>query len=105
MLEDLEEKTNNELNMESFPINENSPDGLDIPSDANCCSIETLNNNSEPTPTSMIEYREIEEPCVALTIIGENRLSNTSVFILRGTKFSLKAFFSTLVLTIMNMFI
>ena len=105
MMENLEVKANDELNIESFSDNEKSPDGLELPSDVNCCSIETLNNDSESTSTSMIEYREIEEPCVALTIIGENRLSNAGVFIMRGTKFSFKAFFSTLVLTIMNMFI
>ena len=53
----------------------------------------------------LIEYKEVEEPCVALTIIGENRLTDTEVFVKRGFKFSFKAFFSTLVLTIMNMFI
>ena len=53
----------------------------------------------------LIEYKEIEEPCVALTIIGENRLRNTVVFAKRSIRFSFKAFFSALVLTIMNMFI
>ncbi len=53
----------------------------------------------------LIEYKEVEEPCVALTIIGENRLTSTVVFAKRSMKFSFKAFFSTLVLTIMNMFI
>ena len=53
----------------------------------------------------LIEYKEIEAPCVALTIIGENRLTNTVIFVKRSTKFSFKAFFSTLVLTIINMFI
>ena len=61
---------------------------------------------TEPTSsTQLIEYKEIDEPCVALTIIGENRLANVEVFVRRGFKFSFKAFFSTLVLTIMNMFI
>lgn len=55
--------------------------------------------------TSLIEYREIDEPCVSLTIIGENRLTDTEVFIRRGAKFSFKAFFSTLVLTFVNLFI
>ena len=54
---------------------------------------------------SNVEYKEIDEPCVALTIIGENRLTNAEIFVKRGFKFSFKAFFSTLVLTIMNMFI
>lgn len=53
----------------------------------------------------LIEYKEIEEPCVALTIIGENQLTNTVIFAKRSAKFSFKAFFSTLVLTIMNLFI
>ena len=55
--------------------------------------------------TDIIEYKEIDEPCVALTIIGENRLTHAEIFVKRGFKFSFKAFFSTLVLTIMNMFI
>lgn len=61
--------------------------------------------NIENTSTDIIEYKEINEPCVALTIISENRLTNAEVFVKRGFKFSFKAFFSTLVLTIMNMFI
>lgn len=55
--------------------------------------------------TAMVEYKEVDEPCVALTIIGENRLTGAEVFVRRGFRFSLKAFFSTIVLTIMNMFI
>ena len=66
---------------------------------------EMNDENSNNTETAIIEYKEIEEPCVALTIIGENKLTNTEVFIKRGVKFSIKAFFSGLVLTIMNMFI
>lgn len=53
----------------------------------------------------IIEYKEITEPCVALTLISENRLTNVEVFVKRGFKFSFKAFFSTIILTIMNMFI
>lgn len=70
-------------------------------------SDETKNNNNltESSSTDLIEYKEIEEPCVALTIIGENKLSNTEVFIKRGIKYSIKAFFSGLILTIMNMFL
>ncbi len=81
-------------------------------------STETLNEVSEKdlrndkdinsvvnVSTDIIEYKEIDEPCVALTIIGENRLTNAEIFVKRGFKFSFKAFFSTLVLTIMNMFI
>lgn len=55
--------------------------------------------------TEMIEYKEVEEPCVALTIIGENKLTDTEVFIRRGIKYSIKAFFSAIVLTIMNLFV
>ena len=55
--------------------------------------------------TAMVEYKEVDEPCVALTIIGENRLTDAEVFVRRGFRFSLKSFFSTIVLTIMNMFI
>ena len=64
---------------------------------------ETKTENVEET--AVIEYKEVEEPCVALTIIGENRLSNVEIFVKRGFKFSFKAFFSTFVLTIINMFI
>ena len=72
-------------------------------------SAETENDKDidsvENVSTDIIEYKEIDEPCVALTIIGENRLTNAEIFVKRGFKFSFKAFFSTLVLTIMNMFI
>ena len=71
-------------------------------------SVETLVNNVEETPaiqTEMIEYKEVEEPCVALTIIGENKLTDAEVFIKRGIRYSIKAFFSAIVLTIMNLFI
>lgn len=90
----------------------------DILENSETLNEETLNEETEAIPelekpveseenstTAMIEYREIEEPCVALTIIGENRISNTAVFVKRGIKYSIKAFFSTLVLTIMNLFI
>ena len=63
-------------------------------------SVETL-----VADTEMVEYKEVEEPCVSLTIIGENKLTDAEVFIRRGFRYSIKAFFSTLVLTIMNMFI
>lgn len=62
-------------------------------------------NIPNTSTTSLIEYREIDEPCVSLTIIGENRLTDAEVFIRRGAKFSFKAFFSTLVLTFVNLFI
>jgi len=64
--------------------------------------IETETSSSN---TDVVEYKEVEEPCVALTIIGENKLTDTEVFIRRGIKYSIKAFFSAIVLTIMNLFI
>ena len=67
-------------------------------------SVETLVDDVSEN-TEMVEYKEVEEPCVALTIIGENKLTDAEVFIKRGFRYSIKAFFSTLVLTIMNMFI
>lgn len=63
---------------------------------------ETQNSSDN---TDIIEYKEVEEPCVALTIIGENKLTDTEVFIRKGIKYSIKAFFSAMVLTIMNLFI
>lgn len=63
------------------------------------------NKDTENISTDITIYKEIDEPCVALTIIGENRLTNVEAFVKRGFKFSFKTFFSTLVLTIMNMFI
>lgn len=76
----------------------------------NNISVDTVEENSnnpdvENNSTSMTEYKEVEEPCVALTIIGENRLTDAEVFIRRGIKYSIKAFFSAIVLTIMNLFI
>ena len=69
-------------------------------------SITTTEPNSiEETPTDVVEYKEIEEPCVALTIVGENRLTDAEVFVRRGIKYTIKAFFSAVVLTIMNLFI
>lgn len=62
---------------------------------------ETTTSDSE---TSMIEYKEMEEPCVALSIISENRLTNTEVFIRRGIRYSIKAFFSAIVLTVIHLF-
>lgn len=60
--------------------------------------------NVENISTEITEYKEVDEPCVALTIIGENKLTDTEVFIRRGIKYSIKAFFSAIVLTIMHMF-
>lgn len=103
--EDINEEALVETNIIENSSNENSEikDNTD-----KLNSAENENNNNDldnPSSTDLIEYKEIEEPCVALTIIGENRLTNTQVFIKRGFKFSIKAFFSSIVLTIMNMFI
>ena len=71
-------------------------------------SVETLVDDVSESPsenTEIVEYKEVEEPCVSLTIIGENKLTDAEVFVRRGIRYSIKAFFSTLVLTIMNMFI
>lgn len=67
-------------------------------------SVETLVDNVSEN-TDVVEYKEVEEPCVSLTIISENKLTDAEVFVRRGIRYSIKAFFSTLVLTIMNMFI
>lgn len=90
-MEDLQSNENclDNLNIENISTNENSSDSPDI----------------ETNSTALIEYKEVGEPCVALTIIGENRLTDAEIFVKRSFKFSIKAFFSTLVLTIMNMFI
>ena len=61
--------------------------------------------SAETTETAIIEYKEVDEPCVALTIIGENRLTDAAIFVKRSFRLSIKAFFSTIVLTIMNLFI
>ena len=66
---------------------------------------ENIVSENSPDNTDMIEYKEVEEPCVALTIIGENKLTDAEVFVRRGIKYSIKAFFSAIVLTIMNLFI
>ena len=71
-------------------------------------SVETLVDDVSESPsadTEMVEYKEVEDPCVSLTIISENKLTDAEVYVRRGIKYSIKAFFSTLVLTIMNMFI
>ena len=76
----------------------------------NNSSVATAEKNSnylnvESNSTDVTEYKEVDDPCVALTIIGENRLTDAEVFVRRGIKYSIKAFFSAIVLTIMNMFI
>lgn len=94
----MEELQSNEILNDVSKIDDNVEC---ISADENSCD----SSNTESTSTDMIEYKEVDEPCVALTIIGENRLTNAEIFVKRGFKFSIKAFFSTLVLTIMNMFI
>ena len=88
-MEELE--TNEKLNINDISENTNVPKNDEV---------ESSSNNAD-----MVEYKEVEEPCVALTIIGENKLTDTEVFIRRGIKYSIKAFFSAIVLTIMNLFI
>lgn len=95
-MEELEKSTE-KLNIENS-FNDINPVEQNVES-------EVENSTESSVPTDMIVYKEIDEPCVALTIIGENRLTDTAIFVKRGFKFSIKAFFSTLVLTIMNMFI
>lgn len=85
-MEELE--TNEKLNINDVSENTTIPENIDIPEN-----------------TDMVEYKEVEEPCVALTIIGENKLTDTEVFIRRGIRYSIKAFFSAIALTIMNLFI
>ena len=85
--------TNEELNIDESSVENLVDDVSDSPS-------EIPDENTE-----MIEYKEVEEPCVSLTIIGENKLTDAEVFVRKGIRYSIKAFFSTLVLTIVNMFI
>lgn len=77
--------------------------------DADISSTDDINtsnvSNEDSVSTDITEYKEVDKPCVALTIIGENRLSDTEVFVRRGIRYSIKAFFSAIVLTIMNLFI
>lgn len=92
-------ETNEELNIEvSLTDDINDTNGADTNPDDN-------NLNEENNSTSLTEYKEVDEPCVALTIIGENRLTDAEVFVRRGIKYTIKAFFSAIVLTIMNLFI
>ena len=92
-------ETNEKLNID-VSLDENSQDTSMDSSENNC-----ENSAYENESTAVTEYKKVDEPCVALTIIGENRLSDTEVFVRRGLRYSIKAFFSALVLTIMNMFI
>ena len=89
-------ETNDELNIEVSQIDDSVIENT-----------ETDENNEieQNTETSITEYKEVEEPCVALTIIGENRLTDAEVFVRRGIRYSIKAFFSAIALTILNLFI
>ena len=91
-MEELE--TNDELNINDVSENTTVPENTDIPESSDISD-----------KTDIVEYKEVEEPCVALTIIGENKLTNAEVFIKRGLRYSIKAFFSAIALTIMNLFI
>lgn len=89
-------ETNEELNIDASLNNDSVEDIAENSQD----NIET-----ESSSTAITEYKEVDEPCVALTIIGENRLSNAEIFVRRGFRYSLKTFFSAIALTIMNLFI
>ena len=91
-MEELE--TNNELNINDVSENTTVPENTDIPE-----------STDTSVKTDIVEYKEVEEPCVALTIIGENKLTDAEVFIKRSLRYSIKAFFSAIALTIMNLFI
>lgn len=91
-MEDL--NTNTKLNIESS-LNETLNEDVS----------ENIISEASSNNTDLIEYKEVDEPCVALTIIGENKLTDAEVFIRHGIRYSIKAFFSAIVLTIMNLFI
>ena len=85
-------------------LNERSTD-CTIDESVDCIEKISDNSDTENNSTSITEYKEIEEPCVALTIISENKLTDAEVFIRRGFRYSIKAFFSAIALTIINLFI
>ena len=90
-------ETNEKLNID-FSLTESVPDQIKA-------NTEEKYSSTSSSETDMVEYKEVEEPCVALTIIGENKLTDAEVFVKRGIKYSIKAFFSAIILTIMNLFI
>lgn len=92
-------KTNEELNIDTSLENGSNDTSVTT------VNMDSIDSNTENNSTAVTEYKEVDDPCVALTIIGENRLTDTEVFIRRGIRYSIKAFFSAIVLTIMNMFI
>ena len=96
MMGELE--TNEELNIEVESVDTSDEETVD--------EISTASDSQDLSETTdIIEYKEVEEPCVSLTIISENKLTDAEVFVKRGIKYSIKAFFSAVVLTIMNLFI
>lgn len=97
-------ETNEELNNSLIENQEDIVDDSkneEISTPTNECDDSNIVNDS----SAITEYKEVDEPCVSLTIIGENRLTDAEVFIRRGFRYSIKAFFSAIVLTIINMFI
>ena len=87
MMGELE--TNEELNIEVESVDTLDEETVD--------EISTASDSQDLSETTdIIEYKEVEEPCVSLTIISEVK---------RGIKYSIKAFFSAVVLTILNLFI
>ena len=91
-------ETNEELNIEVESVDTSDEETVD--------EISTASDSQDLSETTdIIEYKEVEEPCVSLTIISENKLTDAEVFVKRGIKYSIKAFFSAVVLTIMNLFI
>lgn len=91
-------ETNEELNTDV--------ESVDTPNEETIEEISTTSDSQDSSETTdIIEYKEVEEPCVSLTIISENKLTDAEVFVKRGIKYSIKAFFSAIVLTIMNLFI
>ena len=95
--------TNEKLNIEDTSVETLVDDVSDVNTVADYTENETSPDNTNDT--DIIEYKEVEEPCVALTIIGENKLTDAEVFVRRGFRYSIKAFFSAIVLTILNLFI
>lgn len=88
--------------MGELETNEELKVDVSLDADLNTSNMAIAEENAS---TAITEYKEVDEPCVALTIIGENRLTDAEVFVRRGIKYSIKAFFSAIVLTIMNLFI
>ena len=96
MMGELE--TNEKLNIEVESVDTSDEETVE--------EISTASDSQDLSETTDInEYKEVEEPCVSLTIISENKLTDAEVFVKRGIKYSIKAFFSAIVLTIMNLFI